>query len=274
MHRDVMLTLEKNGNSWKVNGSDGARTDLIEVLLKAMQRIEIVSPASKMVRAQLTEKMAKHGRLVKLYRNNRLARSFYVYFDSLGIKGTYMMKPGSDAPYMIKLKGYSEQNIENLFPTSESIWREHVIFGFEPGHIAEITVQYPAEPGKSFRINRTDNNVLVLSDMVRPLPKDRINQQEVSDYLAFFGKIPFQPVANSAIAFADQEKPFIQIVVRDVKGNETTLKAFRIPVSPGDNRDYDKNRFVALINHDHDTVVINYADADPVMRQLGNFQKK
>jgi len=271
---DALLILEKGGNSWKVNGSSVARNDLVELFLTTLQRTEIVSPASKTVRKHLSEVIVSNGRYVKFYSNNRLTRSFYVYFDSLGISGTYMMKPDDNMPYMVKLKGFSEQNIENLFALHAAIWRENAIFGFDPDDILEIEVQYPVEPDKSFKIIQTSGGDLSLSDLMQTLPTESINRQEIADYLSFFGKISFRPVLVSPNVLPASEIPFFQIGVRDNKGGESTMKAFRIFSSPGNREIYDKNRFFAVINHDRDTVLINYADADPVMRELGDFQKK
>jgi hypothetical protein len=271
---DALLTLEKSGNSWKVDGSSVARNDLVELFLTTLQRTEIVSPASKTVRKQLSEVIVRNGRLVKFYSNDRLTRSFYVYFDSLGIRGTYMMKPDDNMPCMVKLKGFSERNIENLFALHAAIWRENAIFGLDPADILEIEVLYPVEPDKSFKIIRNSGGDLLLSDRRQTLPAESIDKEEITDYLSFFGKIGFQPVLVSPNVLPASETPFFQIGIRDKMGGESTMKAFRIFSLPGNREIFDRNRFFAVINHDRDTVLINYADADPVMRELGDFQKK
>lgn len=272
--QDALLTLEKSGNNWKVDGSSPARNDLVELFLTSLQRTEIVSPASKTVRKQLSEVIASNGRLVKFYSNDRLTRSFYVYFDSLGIPGTYMMRPGDNKPCMVKLKGFSERNIENLFALQAAIWRENAIFGLDAADILEIEVQYPVEPDKSFKITRTSGGELLLSDRRQTYPAESIDRQEITDYLSFFGKISFQSVLVSPSVLPASEIPFFQIGIRDKTGGESTMKAFRIFSLPDNREMFDRNRFFAVINHNMDTVLIKYADADPVMRVLGDFQKK
>ena len=271
---DALLTLEKSGDSWKIDGSSVARNDLVELFLTTLQRTEIVSPASKALRKQLSEVITRNGRLVKFYNNDRLTRSFYVYYDSLGIPGTYMMKPDDNMPCMVKLKGFSERTIENLFALEAAIWRENAIFGLDPADILEIEVLYPVEPDKSFKIIRTSGGDLSLSDSRQTYPAESIDRQAITDYLSFFGKISFQPVLVSPNVLPDSEIPFFQIGIRGKKGGESTMKAFRIFSQPGNREVFDRNRFFAVINHEMDTVLIKYADADPVMRELGDFQKK
>jgi hypothetical protein len=272
--KDNQITLDKSENNWKVNGTADARKEVLELLISSMQRIEILSPASKAIRNKISADMRSVGRNVKLYKGGRVIGSFFICYNPFQIEGTYMMDEQSDIPVMVKLKGYTEKNIENLFSMNLNTWRENTLFGYDPVDIKEIVVEYTSEPEKSFKILRSDNGDLILSELRQSLSIDLVNMHELSDYLYFFGKVKYKYEGISLADNMNSERPFVRIIVKSFQGSETTLTAYRYYRSVKSSDAFDKNRFIALINHEKDTVLINYPDIDPILRQKDDFQKK
>lgn len=272
--RDHQVLLEKSGNDWTINQSGRAGKERVMFLLSGIQRLEMISPVSRTVRQEIMHTMTYKGRLVELYRKNRLSRSFYVYFDSITIHGTCMMKHPSGTPLEVKLKGFPVKNLMELFSADEHSYYESALFGHAPGEILEIAVEYMDEPDKSYKITWDENGTLMLVDPRNPDAPVEADHQEISDYLNFFGKIDLEPVNQSLSEFFASQQPFAEITVRVKSGPGTRFKAYRYQRPTGKNGDYDKNLYIAILAHNHDTVVIHYSDTDPIFRQIGDFQKK
>lgn len=271
---DETILLERNNNQWMLNGMTTARNDRIQFLLESLERIEIVSPASKLVQDSVIAHLLLYGKYVQLSGPGSTEKHFYVYFDTTGIAGTYMITERSGTPFMVHLKGYSGNNIESIFSLNFKSWRENILFNFTPDEIFEVTVEYPAETEHSFRIFRNESDGIVLSDHISVWPKEKTDVQEIQDYLYFFINVRFEYPDKRIPDHVFSAPPFAKLSLITGTDRKINLKAFHLPASNGVSGKRDVNRFIALINNGQDTIILNYTDMDPIFRQIEDFQKK
>ncbi len=271
---DEVILLERNNSQWMLNGIAAARNERIQFLLESLERIEIVSPASKMVQDSVIAHLISYGKYVQLSGRGNTDKHFYIYFDTTGVAGTYMMTEKSGIPYMVRLKGYSGNNIENIFSLNFKSWQENILFNFTPDEIREVMVEYPAETEHSFRICRDESDGIVLSDHISEWPKEKTNVQEIQDYLYFFINVRFQYPEKRIPDHVFSAQPFAKLSLIAGADRKINLEAFHLPASNGGSVNHDLNRFVALINNEQDTIILNYTDMDPIFRQIEDFQKK
>lgn len=271
---EEVILLERNNSQWMLNGMASAQNDRIQFLLESLERIEIVSPASKLVKDSVIAHLLLYGKYVQLSGRGNTDKHFYIYFDTTEVAGTYMMTGKSGTPFMVCLKGYSGNNIENIFSLNFKSWQENILFNFTPDEIREVMVEYPAETDHSFRIFRDESDGIVLSDLISVWPKEKTNTQEIQDYLYFFLNVRFEYPEKRIPDQIFSAQPFAKLGLIAGVSREVNLKAFYLPASNGVSGKHDLNRFIALVNNEQDTVILKYTDMDPIFRQIEDFQKK
>jgi hypothetical protein len=268
------IVLERDDQQWTLNGLMKARNDRAAFLTESLERIEIVTPVSKSLKDSIIKHLLAYGKHVRLFVRGNARKSFYVYFDTTGIAGTYMMLDKSDSPFLVRLKGYSGNNIEDIFSMDIKSWQENILFDYGPDEIREVLLEYPEAPQHSFRIYRGEDEGIMLSDLSTIIPRERISLQEIGDYLFFFTHVRFTYPEDAIPDRMVSGLPFAKLQVILNTGRIVNLNAYHFPASPDADGEYDMNRFIGLINDEHDTVILYYADMDPILRQIGDFQKK
>ena len=272
--QSLELDLSQNG-TWTVDGEVSARKDRINLLFAFMDRLEIVSPAAKKIRDEMTVLLSGQGTRVQLYVGGKPDKDFRIYYDSTDIKGTYMMLARTEAPYLVRLKGYAGDNLENIFEANRKSWQENIFLDLGPADIREVEVEYPMDEGKSFRLIHSGEGSFQLSGKEGQVTDAQTDRQEMEDYLYFFSNIRFEylqegiPAAGLASA-----SPFVLLRVVSNKGHNYDLKGYRLHANRDLSGGIDMSRFMGVIHQGHDTVMLDYDDLDPILRRLEDFQKK
>lgn len=268
------IVLEQDSNKWVLNGITVARNDRLMFLMESLERIELVTPATKSAEKDIIENLLTKGKHVQLYSRGKLNKDFRIYYSATGIAGTYILPGQSETPFMVRLRGYSVDNIEEIFSADHRNWSENILFDLSPDEIREVIVEYPSEPEHSYKIFRSGNADLVLSDLKAAIPAELTNIQELSDYLYFFSNIRFQHMNDSIRSYYLSESPFAILRIVTQKNQLIHLEAYRLLHEPVGLNEYDINRFSGLINQGHDTVILDFAELDPIFRQMEDFKKK
>ena len=91
---------------------------------------------------------------VEIYhKNGEKLRSFYIGGVDMDGQGTYMMMENSNEPYVTHIPNFIG-TLKPRFFTDELDWRDRWIYQFEPEDIKELTMDYPLQTSKSFKISR------------------------------------------------------------------------------------------------------------------------
>lgn len=260
------VSLEKDGKSWKVNESFEAKRESIGLILTTLQRLEVLSPISKDYQDIAQKKLKNDPIEVTIGENNRVSKIFYVQYDSIILNGTVMMLKGADRPFIVKIKGYPVKDLTKIFTVDSRFWRNNT-FNFYADEISRIELIYPGEPEKSFVIKQ-QNAKPAVSSLTNDLPEDKIDYEEVSDYLQFFTNIKFRYPQNTY----ELNLKFADIRVITSEGETFNLQFYRKPLAGSEK--YDLNLCYGLINNEKEPVEIFYTDIDPVLKELNDFTKK
>lgn len=271
--KSLRLDLSENG-TWKVNDEIAARRDRLDLFLAFLDRLEIVSPASKLIRDDVIAHLSEEGRRVQIYMQGRLDKDFMICYDSTGIRGTYMMLTRAKVPYLVRMKGYAGDNLENIFETDRINWQENFFLDLGPDDIREVEVEYPLNSRNSFNLKHNGPDSYLLSGIDGPVPDAQTDIQEMEDYLYFFSNIRFEYPREKYPDSLISSTPFVLLHVVSSNGNAYDLKGYRIQAGGDAAGDMHLSRFMGLIHDGQDTVILDYADLDPIFRRLGDFQKK
>ena len=135
------LNLELKNNQWKVNDKYWATQKYVENLILALNRVTVMSPVSKSEKEQVASILKADWILVKVNKNRRTIKEFYVSKPEMNKEKTYMMMENSSDPFVVNIPAFRGLLAE-LFVVDENYWRNKTIFDYEPQNIENIKVEY------------------------------------------------------------------------------------------------------------------------------------
>ena len=91
---------------------------------------------------------------IKLFRHEKLTKTFYVGDDTSDNMGTYMLMEGSKEPFVMVIPSF-RGFLSTRFIPDEDIWRDQTIFKIRLKDIQSVKMEFPLTPDSSFIINKT-----------------------------------------------------------------------------------------------------------------------
>ena len=157
---------------------------------------------------------------------------YYVGGATANSLGTYYIMEGATEPYVMHIPTFQGM-LKGKFLKQEDDWKDLMMFGDQVEDIKSVTVDYPKQKSKSFKIDRNDEggySVKPFYDVTPEINKPVINAA-VEKYLigysvimaeAFENKNPNRDSVNALL-------PFVTLSVTDLKGETKTARLFPIP---------------------------------------------
>ncbi len=225
------VTLERRDGSWLYNGRWKARPNAIENLLDAVSRLEMqFKPPQAMVDPMVRD-LAANGIKVELYdRQDELIKAYYVGGATADERGTYVIREGAEQPYVAHIPGWSG-NLRFRYNLKGDDWRDKSIFDCDPDEIREVTVEYPKQKNKSFRVEKDGGSYQVrpfydITPAVEAAPARGL----VEAFLAGFESLGAEAFENQNPRRDSirQLVPFSIITVTDDRGAMREVRLFPI----------------------------------------------
>lgn len=230
--RDGETTLlEKKGSEWLYNGQHKARPNAIENLLDAIQRVEIDHIPAKAAIKNIIRNLAGEGIKVELYESgDKPIKTYYIGSGTQDERGVYMIIEGFDQPFVCHIPGW-EGNLRYRFTLRGDDWRDKTVFAEDPDNIQKVSIEYPKQKNRSFKLERKGN-----SFDIRPFyeitPQFRLPYREGSAeaFLIGFESLVAEAFENETPAkdSVRQIIPFSIITVTNKQGETTQAKLFPI----------------------------------------------
>jgi Domain of unknown function (DUF4340) len=269
--RKVIL-IRESPSEWKLNGTFRARKDAIENLLNSIARVELMYRLPRNAVEHVVKDIASEGRKVEIYdKNNKRLKSYYVGGSDADGYGTHMMLDGSNEPYVTHIPSFVG-NLRVRYFTDVLDWRDRYLFRLSPDDIASVSVDYPLQKSKAFKLERDgkDFNVTPFYDITPKISRPK-TKGLVESYLLGYNKLGIEGFENG-YAQTDSIKaalPFAIVTVKTVKGEERVFKFHPIvPKSIGG---------AVLVSYDGKTTVERYyledSNGDLDLVQHGIFEK-
>lgn len=276
------VILERKNSHWILDNEYVARKDLIDLLLKTINRIKVRSPVSRSAHDNVVKVLATTATKVEIYRNyeEKPAKVFYVGHPTQDNMGTYMLMENSSVPFIMHIPGFIGY-LTSRFTVVWSDWRDLSIYRYKFTDIASVTMEHPGSPERSFKaINYGDNkfDLKPLNDSIEITGFDTLKLKKLiasfkkincEYYITKFDKHKEDSVRNS--------QPINIIIVEDIYGTEITVTTFHRPNlsglldEEGKEYEYDVDRMYAFINGNKDLVVIQYFVFDPLTLNLNDL---
>jgi hypothetical protein len=274
------LKLELTSNQWKVNDKYRATHKYVENLLLALNRLTVLSPVSKAEKEQVASILKADGMLVKVYKNRRTVKEFYVSKPSMNKEKTYMMMEKSSEPFIVSIPAFRGLLAE-LFITDESYWRNKYIFNYEPQNIQSIKVEYPQDQMKSFQAINYNDGTFAIQNLAEEKFIEDFNVEKVARYFTYFQRIVFEDVvrglSQDKIDSVLNSTPYCIITVHDDSEEENKVTIYRKPAEKkydefGEEIKFDYDRAYASFNQNKELIIIQYYIFDPLFKEIDYFR--
>lgn len=256
---------------WLVNGEAPARTDAIEVLLETIYRVELKNFVPEKTKNEILNRIATYGIEVEVYAGEEQVRHFYVGAETQDQLGTYMMNHDASQPFAMYMPGFNGY-LSTRFFTRPEMWRDRIMFGWEPNQIKSIALEYPKE-GNGFTLVQNESEWNVANQQGAPL---QANPSKSAYYAALFKTLKYEgAITPDDPIYARKDSllantPVFILTVAPKEGETKVLKAFRIKAaedavdSEGNPREFDPDRLHGVLNNG-DMVLLQYFGLQQVL---------
>ncbi|MBL7816741.1 MAG: DUF4340 domain-containing protein [Saprospiraceae bacterium] len=227
----TVTLVRKDKVHWMVGNNYDVQPDMIKTLLETLNQVELKFRLPRNAVASVVKDIATEGIKVEVYNGSgKNLRTFYVGGTTSDDRGTFMMMENSNEPYVMHIPGFQGM-LRPRFLTEEQDWRERFAFKLRPEDIKMLSVEYPTQKAKSFKLIREGIGFKVepFYDVV-----PRINRPPVSGmidaYLQGFSKLGIEGYeAGNPKADSLKNSPVfarISITTKDNKAKTLNLHPF------------------------------------------------
>jgi hypothetical protein len=232
------ITLERDGNGWLVssqnlqqqNKKSIPRPDAVKNLLKAIHNVQLQYRLPRASVRPVVEDLASNSVKVELY--NKLGKKIKCYYVGGGDQdgtATYMIMENSNEPYAMGMSSFVG-TLRPYFFTTALDWRDRTVFAEKMENIKTISIEYPLQQSKSFKMTVNDGKNALIEPFYPMNPKiprpvttglpelflkgfqSQIAEGFESDY----------PQKDSVLA----TKPFAIITLHKTNGQHKTVRLF------------------------------------------------
>ncbi|MEM9885903.1 MAG: DUF4340 domain-containing protein [Bacteroidota bacterium] len=148
------ISLAREADHWIYNEAYRASPTAMENLLRAIREMQMQYKPANAAVANMVRDLATNGIKVELYdRLEEKIKSYYIGGGTPDERGTYMIMENSEQPYVMHLPAWSG-NLRFRFSLSKDEWRDKTVLGAKVEEIASLSIEYPKQQNKSFRLKR------------------------------------------------------------------------------------------------------------------------
>ena len=268
------LYLEKDKDTWLINGKTEARKSGVLFILRVLQEIRIKSPvSSELFKSEITDKGIKPVR-VKVFEKRKLLKSFLVYKTQSNIYGNIMKVNNSSKPFIVSAPGY-EGDIGSGFTLNELFWQTYNIFNLMPSEIALVRLENMSDTASSFSIVN-NNHHFILSDLSRELIG--WDSAMVTRYLSYFARIPFESwaldMSEDQVKNVESQRPLYKLTVETVGQKKIILTLWERTKDENGVNSVDTDRMFGKTQERNEIFIIRYFDIDPLLKKWSYFYRE
>ena len=185
------INLRRAGGGWTINDQYPARQTAINNLLDAIARLDILYKPANAAVSTLIKNLSTEGIKVEIYdREDKLMKAYYIGGSTADERGTYIILEGFEQPYVGGIQGWVG-NVRFRYNLPVDDWRDRHVFQADLDQISSVSVEYPQQRSKSFRLNREQggNFAVVPFYEITPRLNKPLSKGKVEQYLMGFESV-------------------------------------------------------------------------------------
>jgi hypothetical protein len=205
----ISTTFEHRDGFWTVNGKYKARPNAVENLLEAITKVEVMFVPAKAAMDNIVSELASRGIKVEVYgKSDKKLKAYYVGGVTADARGTYMIMENAEQPLVTGLP-MMEGQIRARYDLTGDDWRDRTVFSYSADEIDTVSIEYPLQRNKSFRLMRRggDFQVLPFYGNIQPIA-GKVNKGMAESFLQEFGSL----VAENFINQYEKQDSILQMV--------------------------------------------------------------
>lgn len=265
------VVLEKQKETWLVNGRSEARKSGIFFILRILQELKIKSPVSPQL---FDNEITKNNIVpvkVKVFERRKLLKSYLVYKTGSNKYGNIMkMKEGSK-PFIVYVPGY-EGDISSGFIVSQLFWEPYTVFNLLPSEISSVTFENLSDTASSFSIKNIGHQFVLDGQSAR---HEGWDTSLVVRYISYFAWIPFESWASDITEPVRKEiessLPIYRITVVTTAGRKIAMSLWQRKIGTGNSETIDSDRLLGKTGERDELFIMRYFDIDPLIKKRSYF---
>lgn len=224
----TVLLERQNAAQWKIGGKHLVRNDAIKNILVAFYNFQVAFRLPRQMVKTVVEDISTSGIKCEAYnKSGKLLKCFYMGGLSQDETATFFIQCEANEPYAINLKTGFIGAIRARFFMDSTDWRDRTIFNERVENIVSVSIEYPLQKDKSFKINVKGSNDYQVEPFypVQLKSPSPINKGLVEGFLMGFSKQIAEgfenknPKRDSIIA----NVPFAIISMKNKSGEQKTV---------------------------------------------------
>ncbi len=263
----VVLQKTEHGN-WITDDNQLVNQQYLNFSLRIFSQIKISSLVPERDQNEIADTLKNKGTHIQLFNcKGKSILAYYVY-SHIATRKVYMMKTGSDKPYVVELPGY-EGNFAAIFTLNKIDWLNPYLFTNYLPQLKEFYVENYLEPQHSFSItyDLEKKQLLLFDSKEKEIAYDK---DVMKAYQIFISEVKVEKfLSDTNLIHTLEAKKLYQITLSTIQDDKIIFQFYPIIL----NGKEDKNFCYVLINKKQ-LAVIQYYNLAPVIRDVNFFTKK
>lgn len=284
------ILFERTDDEWTLNGNYKAHKLNMEMLLSTLKRLEVKFPVSQKAHNNVVKIMAGNSIKVEVYKNDHYinigslhlfpyvnkAKVFYVGNATQDNQGTVMLLEGAERPYVVTLPGF-RGFVAARFTTNPKDWMSHEVFKIPYNRIAEVSVESPEHPSKSYQIRKLEKGYEIMSLVNRQI-LPMYDTVALYTFLDAFKNINYESLLDdmeqTKVDSIIHAQPVHIIKIKETNGKEHEIITYKMKglhdqELHGFEAEYDMDRMYGW--HNNQMLMVQYFVFDKITRPIEFF---
>jgi len=279
------ITAERTDSGWMVNKQFHALPSTLNLILATLKTQTALYPVLKTAHDNVVKSLSTDGIKLEVYdRKGAKMKVMYIGGSAVNNSGTNMYLEGSKDPFVVTVPGFNGY-LTSRFTTSIRDWRDRTVFNMPAAEIKSVAITYPGDKAiNSFQISRENGNITISGDPEITRSLDTPNTHRANIFLNFFTNVNCEgflnglPDNDSTLRTAPKQS---SIDITGMHGQRQHVDIYWMALNKRSKNftesdqevpdDYDADRLYAVINNNHDTVVIQRFVFGKIFRKCYEF---
>ena len=272
----LQIKLTRDGHFWKVNDKYMANPNVMKTLMSTITKLELQrTPIAKEAK-NIVKSISTNGTNVKiLNKDGEVIKAYFLGGSDLEGTGTEIIMEGSNQPYIVNVP-YFQGVISVRFNRPEMEWRDRAVFRIDPSEIEGVSLVYPKQKSKSFKLTKEADGFYVERFYdVKEEGKRKVQSGRVDAYLSNFELKIAEAIENNHTGrdSIEQTMPFgvLDIKLSGDRTKQVNFYEIKNRYASGKVKSDEVERFLATVQPEDDFMLVQLRVFKEILRPYDYF---